>query len=100
MSVGRLRSEAQRRSSQSNSPTRRLRLVVVVRSCVLSRRASRPDLLETSVQLISPFIGPDGPPTLIGYVRQTIRIFRTDPRGMPASERHPVEVVSRDVTCG
>src|SRR5580692_8006566 len=102
ISVGPLRAELFLSSTQSKAPTRRSRLVVDVRSFVFISFTGTPARLAISSQSSSWRNGPDVPPagfcTLIGYVRHTMIVFRTLVGGIPASDRHPATVVSRDVT--
>src|SRR5215472_10786839 len=101
-SVGALSAELFLRSTQSKPPTRRSRFVVEVRS--LSRNSSTgiPELLDTSSHCSSWRIGPEvplgGSCTRIGKVRQTIIVFRTRMGEMPASDKQPLTLVSREVT--
>src|SRR5688572_27092273 len=104
MSVGPFSDAAFRSCTQSNSDTRRSRFVVEVFSVVTSCCSETFDRSAT----ISHEIGCDNEPevpsggswTRIGYVRQTITTLRTRLGEMPASERHPSIVVSREVTKG
>src|SRR5208282_5597141 len=105
MSVGPFRETALRNRSHSNSPTRRSLLVVEVCSAFSRSPASYPDRFATSFQVRGWANGPevlrfDGLFTRMGKVRHTITILRTRCGGMPASERHPETVVSREVTWG
>src|SRR5260370_12304606 len=104
MSVGPLRAEFFLRSTQSNAPTRRSRLVVEVRSLVFISFTGTPARLAISSQSSSCRKGPDVPPggfcTLIGYVRHTMIVFRTLLAGMPPADSHPLLVLSRAVTHG
>ena len=89
---------------QSNSAIRRFRFVVDVRSVFFKVDKGIPDLRETSAKVICRDIGPEVPfgglCTRIGYVLHTMTTRRTLLGGIPASERHPIVVVSREVTYG
>src|SRR2546427_12191246 len=102
MSVGPFRAEFFLNRTQSNAPTRRSRLVVDVRSLVFISFRGTPARFAISSQSSSWRKGPEVPPggfcTLIGYVRHTIIVFRTLVGGIPASDKHPLTLVSRDVT--
>src|SRR5215210_6382352 len=104
MSVGLLSDADSRRRVQSNSPMRRSRLVVEVRSVRSSSSIGILDLAEISASESSLLIGPESPslglPTRIGYVRHTTMILRTRLGAIPASAKQPLTLVSRDVTCG
>src|ERR1700693_1078866 len=104
MSVGAFNAEFFLKSTQSKAPTRRSRFVVDVRSLVFISVTGTSARLAISSQSNSWRSGPEVPPTgfctLIGYVLHTMIAFPTLVGEIPASDKQPLTVVSRDVTYG